>query len=286
MSEPQAGASSPHLDEGEREQAADHSSPHPLVIHEVVREEGEVAMERTFAGLMWSALAAGLSMGFSFLVQAILQGALPESNWRHLIASLGYTIGFVFVILGRQQLFTESTLTAVLPVLPVLTRRDLVTFGKTLRLWVIVLLFNLIGTLIFSALLQFKGVFDPEVTTALSEIARAPFSAGFGVTLVRAVFAGWLIALMVWLLPSARSARLPTILLVTYTVGVSKLTHVIASSAEAAYAVVTGAATLGDYFGVFLLPTLIGNMIGGISMVAIVNHAAIAPEIEDSQSSD
>ncbi|WP_053572848.1 formate/nitrite transporter family protein [Caballeronia cordobensis] len=283
MSEPQAGASSPHLDEDEREQAADHSSPRPLVIHEVVREEGEVAMERTFAGLMWSALAAGLSMGFSFLVQAILQGALPESNWRHLIASLGYTIGFVFVILGRQQLFTESTLTAVLPVL---TRRDLVTFGKTVRLWVIVLFFNLIGTMIFSALLQFKGVFDPEVITALSEVARAPFSAGFGVTLVRAVFAGWLIALMVWLLPSARSARLLTILLVTYTVGVSKLTHVIASSAEAAYAVVTGAATLGDYFSVFLLPTLIGNMIGGISMVAIVNHAAIAPEIEDSQSSD
>lgn len=82
---------------------------------------------------------------------------------------------------------------------------------------------------------------------------------------------------MVWLLPSARSARVLTILLVTYTVGVSKLTHVIASSAEAAFAVMSHAASIGDYFGVFLLPTLIGNMIGGISMVAIVNHAAIAP---------
>jgi formate/nitrite transporter FocA (FNT family) len=280
MPEPQAGADSPHLDDDQREQAADHASPHPLVIHEVVREEGETAMERTASALMWSALAAGLSMGFSFLVQAILQSALPESSWRHLISSLGYTIGFVFVILGRQQLFTESTLTAVLPVL---TRRNRQTVGKTLRLWAIVLFFNLVGTTIFAALLQFKGVFGPEVMAALADVAHAPFSAGFGVTLVRAVFAGWLIALMVWLLPSARSARVLTILLVTYTVGLSKLTHVIASSAEAAFAVMSDAASIGEYFGVFLLPTLIGNMIGGISMVAIVNHAAIAPEIQDSR---
>ncbi|SAL86775.1 Inner membrane protein YfdC [Caballeronia arvi] len=237
-------------------------------------------MERSGAALMWSALAAGLSMGFSFLVQAILEGALPDTRWRHLITSLGYTIGFVFVILGRQQLFTESTLTAVLPVL---TRRNLGTLGKTLRLWAIVLFFNLVGTTIFAALLQFKHVFDTEVTAALAEVARAPFSATFGVTLVRAVFAGWLIALMVWLLPSARSARLLTILLVTYTVGVSKLTHVIASSAEAAYAVIIGTVGVSDYFSVFLVPTLIGNMLGGISMVAIINHAAIAPEIDDAR---
>lgn len=278
MSEPQAGAESPHLDASQREQAASHSTPHPLVVHEVVREEGEAAMERTFSALMWSALAAGMSMGFSFLVQAILESALPPTSWRHLLTSFGYSIGFVFVILGRQQLFTESTLTAVLPVL---VRRDLKTVGKTLRLWAIVLLFNLVGTTIFAAMLQFKDVFPADVTGSLAHVARAPFAAGFAVTLERAVFAGWLIALMVWLLPSARSARLLTILLVTYTVGVSRLTHVIASSAEAAYAAMIGAVSVSDYFLVFLLPTLIGNVIGGVSMVAIVNHAAIAPEIVD-----
>lgn len=276
MSEPQAGASSPHLDDQQREQAADHATPHPLVVHEVVREEGETAMERTFSALMWSALAAGMSMGFSFLVQAIIESALPETAWRHLVSSLGYTIGFVFVVLGRQQLFTESTLTAVLPVL---TRRDLKTVGKTLRFWAIVLVFNLVGTAVFAGMLQFKGVFAPEVTASLAQVAHAPYSGGFAVTLVRGIFAGWLVALMVWLLPIARSARLLTILLVTYTVGVSQLAHVIAGSVEASYAVMIGAAGVGDYFAVFLLPTLIGNMIGGISLVAIVNHGAIAPEI-------
>jgi formate/nitrite transporter FocA (FNT family) len=276
MNEPQAGADSPHLDSAEQEQAAEHSAPHPLVIHEIVREEGEVAMERTFAALMWSALAAGLSMGFSFLVQSILESALPETGWSGLVSSFGYTIGFVFVILGRQQLFTESTLTAVLPVL---TRRDLVTLFKALRLWAIVLFFNLVGTTIFAAILQIRGVFSPEVSEALAKVAMTPLSAEFGVTVVRGVFSGWLIALMVWLLPSARSERLLTVLLVTYTVAVSKLTHVIAGSVEAAYAVMIGAASVPDYFLVFLVPTFIGNVIGGVSLVAIVHHAAIAPEI-------
>ncbi|MCP3722380.1 formate/nitrite transporter family protein [Paraburkholderia sp. CNPSo 3272] len=280
MPELQAGADSPHLDDSQREQAAEHSTPHPLVIHEIVREEGETAMGRTFSALMWSALAAGMSMGFSFLAQAIVESALPATTWRHLISSIGYSMGFVFVILGRQQLFTESTLTAVLPVL---VRRDLKTIGRTLRLWSIVLFFNLMGTTIFAAMLQFRGVFSPEIGTALANVAHAPFSGDFGVTVVRGVFAGWLIALMVWLLPSARAARLSTILLVTYTVGVSGLAHVIAGSAEAAYAVMIGVANIGDYFVVFLFPTLIGNVIGGVAMVAIVNHAAIAPEIAGAQ---
>jgi formate-nitrite transporter family protein len=285
MSEPrdasdglQAGAESPHLDRDEREQAAEHSTPHPLVIHEVVREEGETAMDRTFFALAASALAAGLSMGFSFLVQSILESALPETGWRHLVSSFGYTIGFVFVILGRQQLFTESTLTAVLPVL---TRRDFATLVKALRMWAIVLCFNLIGTAIFAGILQIKGVFSPEVDEALASVAHTALSADFGVTLVRGMFSGWLIALMVWLLPSARSARLLTILLVTYTVAVSKLTHVIAGSVEAAYAVMIGTASIGDYFFVFVLPTFLGNVIGGVSLVAILNHAAIAPEINN-----
>jgi len=293
MAEPQAeasrdgdsaGAESPNLDEVQREQAAEHSTPHALVIHEIVREEGEAAMERTFGALMWSALAAGLSMGFSFLMQAVLESELPDTNWRNLVVSFGYTIGFVFVILGRQQLFTESTLTAVLPVL---TRRDRKTVGKTLRLWIIVLVFNLVGTAIFAGLLQIPGVFSHEVTEALENVAKAPFAGSFGVTVARALFAGWLIALMVWLLPSARSARLLTILLVTYTVAVSKLSHVIAGSVEAAYGVMIGAASVSDYFIAFLLPTLIGNILGGVSLVAIVNHAAIAPEINGTpQSAD
>jgi formate/nitrite transporter FocA (FNT family) len=283
MPGPDAGASSPHLDDGEQKQAAQHASPRALVIHEVVREEGEAAMERTVGALIMSALAAGLSMGFSFLTQAVIESSLPDAPWRSLVASFGYTVGFVIVILGRQQLFTESTLSAVLPVL---TRRDVTTVAKTGRLWGLVLFGNIIGTLIFAAILQIPGVFTDDVVSALGVLSKQPFSGTFTVTVVRAVFAGWLIALMVWLLPSARSARLVTILLITYMVAISKLSHVIAGSVEATYSVMAGAASVQDYLLKFFAPTLLGNMIGGISLVAIINHGSIVAEMttDDDQS--
>lgn len=235
-------------------------------------------MERTTAALAMSALAAGLSMGFSFLTQAVIESSLPDTPWRHLIASFGYTVGFVIVILGQQQLFTESTLSAVLPVL---TRRDFGTVLKTARLWAIVLTANIVGTFIFAAMLLIPGIFEKSVVEALAHVAAQPFAGTFVVTVVRAVFAGWLIALMVWLLPSARSARLVTILLITYVVAISKLSHIIAGSVEASYGVMYGAATMRDYFGSFFGPTLLGNMIGGISLVAIINHGSIAAEIRE-----
>ena len=80
MPEQQAGSNSPHLSRDEQDQAAEHSMSRALVIHEIVREEGEAAMERTAGALIWSALAAGLSMGFSFLVQSILESALPDTS--------------------------------------------------------------------------------------------------------------------------------------------------------------------------------------------------------------
>jgi formate-nitrite transporter family protein len=280
MNGPDAGSNSPHLDDGEQKQAAQHASPRALVIHEVVREEGEVAMERTAGSLVMSALAAGLSMGFSFLAQAVIESSLPETPWRSLVTAFGYTVGFVIVILGQQQLFTESTLSAVLPIL---TRRDMTTVAKTARLWMLVLFGNLVGTWIFAVMLQIPGVFADDVVRALGELAELPYSGTFMVTVVRAVFAGWLIALMVWLLPSARSARLVTILLITYVVGMSKLSHVIAGSVEAAYGVLLGEASALDYVRGFFLPTLLGNMIGGISLVAIINHGSVVAEMTDSR---
>jgi formate/nitrite transporter FocA (FNT family) len=218
-------------------------------------------------------------MGFSFLTQAVVESSLPDTPWRFLVASFGYTVGFVIVVLGRQQLFTESTLSAVLPVL---TRRDLKTVAKTARLWGLVLIANIAGTFIFAAMLQIPGVFSDDVMRALGQLATQPFSGNFTVTVVRAVFAGWLIALMVWLLPSARSARLVTILLITYVVAISKLSHIIAGSVEASYGMMTGAASARDYLCGFFAPTLLGNMIGGISLVAIINHGSIAAEITSS----
>jgi formate-nitrite transporter family protein len=277
MNQITAGADSDHLDEREQIQAAEHAAPQALVIHEVVREEGELELRRRNWALLWSGLAAGLSMGFSLLTLAFLRSGLPDEPWRRLIESPGYCVGFVIVILGRQQLFTESTLTAVLPLM---VHRDVKTLLSVLRMWCVVLTANLVGTVAFAFLVSPEHLFSDPVRQAMTEIGQDIITGPIGYKFLKAILAGWLIALMVWLLPSARSARLFVIMLLTYVVALTRLPHVIAGSVEAAFSVISGHASVADYFLHFLLPVLIGNTIGGVALVAFLNHAPLAPELQ------
>jgi formate-nitrite transporter family protein len=269
---------SKHLDPAEKDQAARHAAPPAVVIHEILRKEGEAELGRRPGAVFWSGLAAGLSMGFSFLAMALIQSELPEGPARHLIGSVGYSLGFVIVVLGRQELFTESTLTAVLPLL---VRRDWGTWLSLLRFWAVVLAANLFGTLIFARLLAINGLFSDNLRNALQEIGRVAVSGPLWPTATKAIFAGWLIALMIWLLPSARSARLLVIMLLTYVVALGGFSHVIAGSVEAFYAMFTGQASVYDYLTGFFAPTILGNTIGGVALVALLNHAPLVSEVRD-----
>src|SRR5579883_3111500 len=80
------------------------------IVYEAILAEGESELERSTSALVYSGLAAGLSMGFSFLTEGFLRARLPDASWTPLVAKLGYAMGFLIVILGRQQLFTENTL--------------------------------------------------------------------------------------------------------------------------------------------------------------------------------
>jgi formate/nitrite transporter FocA (FNT family) len=273
----EAGADSPHLDAGDQKLAAAHTAPHALIIHELVREEGEEGLKRPTGALAWSGLAAGLSMGFSFLTLALLRSGLPDAPWGRLVDSLGYTVGFLIVILGRQQLFTETTVTAVLPLL---MNRTWAMFRSVLRFWTVVLLANLVGALAFAALITPPGIFPPPVYQALIATGREAVSGAFLPTMLRAVFAGWLIALMVWILPSTRSARPLVILILTYVVSLGRLSHTVAGAVDAAFLVFSGHGTVGEFFGGFLAPTLAGNAIGGIALVALLNHAPLAATLQ------
>jgi formate/nitrite transporter FocA (FNT family) len=266
------------LDDAEKDQAAQHSAPPALVIHEIVRQEGEEELERRAGAIVWSGLAAGLSMGFSFLTLALIQSSLPGAPWRGLIDGSGYSVGFVIAVLGRQELFTESTLTAVLPLL---VRRDLMTLLALLRFWAIVLAANIAGTFIFAELLTFNGLFSEPIRQSLLEIGRDSVAGSFWPTLIKALLAGWLIALMVWLLPAAKSARLFVIILLTYVVAIGRFPHIIAGSVEAFFAVISGEASLREYLIGFFVPTMIGNTIGGVALVALLNHAPLAPELRE-----
>jgi formate/nitrite transporter FocA (FNT family) len=242
------------------------------VVYETIRREGEEELQRPATALAWSALAAGLSMGFSVVAEGLLRAHLPDQPWRPLIASAGYCVGFLIVILGRQQLFTENTLTSVLPLL---VRKDLTTLLRMLRLWAVVLSANLVGAFLFALCLGKTGIFDAKMHQTLTEIGAAHLGAGFGTVLMRAIFTGWLIALMVWLLPGAESARVSIIIIITYLVGISGFNHIIAGSTTMFFLVVTKSISWGTYFTQFFFPTLLGNVIGGLSLVTALGHAQV-----------
>ena len=267
----------PELSSEERREVGKRTNISAVVVHETVREEGERELRRPPSALAWSGLAAGLSMGFSLVAQGLLHAYLPPTSWSPLIDNLGYSIGFLIVILGRQQLFTENTLTAMLPLL---AHPNWPTFLRVARLWAVVLLANLLGAFLFATIVAHTALFSPQITQSFAEISRHSLRGGFGLTILRGIFAGWLIALMVWLLPASQGSRLHIIILITYLVSLGGFAHIIAGSVDVLYLVNIGSVSWLTYFASFMLPTLIGNIIGGVSLVAALNFAQVNAETE------
>jgi len=211
-------------------------------------------------------------MGFSFIAEALFQSYLPATPWRTLFVRLGYPLGYMIVIIGRQQLFTENTLTAIIPLL---VKRNRVTLIAVLRLWIVVLLANLVGAHIIAWVLGNTPVFHPELREIMRQRAIETADVTFGTAILRGIFAGWLIALVVWLLAATEGASIAIIAIPTYIVGLAGLTHVIAGSVEVLFLVMTGARPWTSYVGGYLVPTLIGNIIGGVALVSALNHAQV-----------
>lgn len=260
------------LSESEEAEIERRAAIRVVVVHEAIRKEGEAELHRPSSALAWSGFAAGLSMGFSLVAEGLIRSHLPDASWTPLLAKFGYTLGFVIVILGRQQLFTENTLT---PIVPLLMHRTWDYLLNVLRLWAVVLLTNLAGVFIFAWVLGHTEIFPPDVKAAFSHIGQDAMQPGFGTVVLKAIFGGWLIALMVWLLPAADMAKVGIIIILTYIVGLGQFSHIIAGSAETFYLVGTRQLPFSQFLFSFMIPTLIGNIIGGVSLVAALNHAQV-----------
>ncbi|AWK89439.1 transporter (plasmid) [Azospirillum thermophilum] len=269
---PATDGQDPRLDRREREEIRERSNPPALILHEAIRLEGEEELKRPASALMWSGLAAGLSMGFSMVGEALFMAHLPDEPWRPLLASFGYCFGFLIVILGRQQLFTENTLTVILPLLQRWSPWNLM---RVIRLWTLVFAANMAGTLLFAAMAAGTGAFSPDLRAGFAELGRAAQGDGFTTTLLHGVLAGWLIALLVWITPSVGQARFFVIVALTYLIALGKFAHVVAGSVEVSYAAMIGEVTWTGYGFGFLLPALIGNVLGGVGLVALINHAQV-----------
>ncbi len=273
-----AHASEPtgEITEHEVEDIEERSSPRTPVIYEIVRRLGEEEMARPALSLWWSGVAAGLSISFSLLAQSVLQAHLPDESWRPLASSLGYSAGFIMVVMSRQQLFTENTITVVLPVMAAFTVENLF---KVSRMWILVLLANLVGTLFAALFCHFTPVLTPELRDTMLEISRSLLHHSWLEMVTRGIAAGFLIAAMVWLIPSANSAQFQVITMMTWLISVGGFMHIIAGSMEAFMLVLNGDTGPGAMLVNFFIPVLIGNVIGGTALFALLAYAQVMNEI-------
>lgn len=265
------------LHQGEVVELSPKKASKQILRHEI--EEGLDALERPLIGLFVSGLSAGLDIGFSLFLMAVAlsheDGALPRPIERLLVANM-YSVRFIFVIIGRSELFTEQTSLAVLPAL---AGRSSVR--ALLRLWAVVWIANEIGDAIFAGLATWigpsLGVIDPR---AFGEIAHRITDHPSRAVFLSAVLAGWLMGLVSWLVAAGRDtiSQVVPVWLVTTAIGYAGLHHVILGSVEVFAGAFSGQGVGAADVGRFLLWASLGNMLGGVVFVAVLKYGLARPE--------
>lgn len=262
---------------GREDRDVEHSAGlSPVAVYIVVHREGVEELNRPLDSLWWSGVAAGVGISASVLAEGILHTAFAENENRFAIENLGYTVGFVLVILGRLQLFTENTITAILPLLSRPSGRML---WRTARLWAVVFAANLVGTFWSALLSLWGGVVPPQHLAGMIAISGhfghlEPFDA-----FARGVPAGFFVAAIVWMLPSARASAIFVIMMFTYLIAMGDFTHVIAGSTELFLLLLNGDTGIGHALAL-LLATLAGNVAGGTGLFALLAYGQVASELE------
>ncbi|QOW21829.1 formate/nitrite transporter family protein [Novilysobacter avium] len=260
------------LSDEERRDVEERSAPRAALLHEIIRRAGQEELKRNIATLAWSAFAAGLTMGFSFLARGVLHRHMEGLPGAFLVDSMGYTFGFLAVIVARQQLFTENVLTAVLPLM---TKPSAHNFGRLLRLWSVVLAGNLVGATVFAFGLLHMDQFDAAGQAAFVAVGRELMDNSALEMFTKGILAGWIIAMMVWMMAATERSRVAIIVICTYVIAIGGFTHIVVGSAEAMYMVFAGESSFGDAALRFALPTLAGNVVGGSLIFALLSHAQV-----------
>ncbi len=246
-------------------------------ILQVQIQEGLTELKRPSGGLFLSALSAGLDIGFGPLFMAIMltvaEFSFTSELTKELLLANAYAIGFVFVILGRSELFTEHTTLAVLPVLD-----GQASLGQLGRLWGVVYLGNVVGGAIFASIIVLVapalGVAEPK---AFAEIAIPLVDHGWPVLLAAGVLAGWLMGLLSWLIAAGQESvsRFLFVWVVAASIGFAHLPHSIAGTVEVLAGVLVSPKVTVVDFGRFLFLATVGNAIGGSVFVSLLKYGHV-----------
>ena len=268
----------PGLSEDEVSAVAERKAGSPKVVHEVIRLQGDEELGRSLLSLLSSGIAAGVSITASLMAEAFLTSHLPKTEWAPLVTSLGYTVGFVITIMGNLQLFTESTITVILPIATHPTARNLV---RLVRLWTVAFVANLIGTFIVAYAMAHTLIISEEQLSAALELSQAALAHEPLTVLARGIPAGFLVASIAWILPNARGGEFWLVVLVTYVIALGGFSHVVAGSAEAWLLWLSDKTSFWDATVRYILPALAGNIIGGTGLFAVLAHGQVRDEINE-----
>ncbi|MFZ1726949.1 MAG: formate/nitrite transporter family protein [Albidovulum sp.] len=248
----------------------------PRMIYEVIRRDGEEELERPNASLVWSGIAAGIMISLSVLGEAIFRTHLPDTAARFLVENLGYSLGFLVVILGRMQLFTENTITTVLPLM-VKPRAEM--FVSVARLWGIVLGANVAGAFAVTAVFAHTSAIPANLLPAILALSEHATDMSAGEGFMRAIPAGVLVAAIVWMLPQAEDAAFFVVLVFTWLIAAGEFSHVVAGSVEMAFMILTDHLGLYDAIVGFFAPVLAGNVVGGTVIFTMLAWGQVKEEV-------
>jgi formate/nitrite transporter FocA (FNT family) len=270
------GRASVPAEDPEEKTVHDASALSPRLIYEVIRRDGEEELARTKRSLIWSGIAAGMLISLSVLGEAIFRTYLPDAPWRYLVENLGYSLGFLAVIMARMQLFTENTITTVLPIMQERTWNALYCM---LRLWGIVLAANVVGAFAIAAMFVFTSALPPEIMPAIYDLSHHATGMGVVEGFWRAIPAGIIVALIVWMLPQADEAAFFLILTFTWLIAAGDFTHIVAGSVEMAVLIWEGQLEIPAAILTFFLPVLAGNVIGGTLIFTLVAWGQVRDDV-------
>ena len=245
-------------------------------IYEQVANNARQELGRSSVSLAISGLAGGIFMGLSALGTAIAIGLLTPpgatpSPTVSFVAKMFYPLGFIVVILGRAQLFTENTL---YPVALVLAERR--HFWQTVRLWCTVLPANVLGALAFAALASLTGALPPAIVHALAQLGLDATHNPASTIFWSGVMGGWIIATVAWLVSGSHSitGSVMIIWMLAFVVGLGSFAHCIAASGEVFAAILVGQAPWSA-FPAWFLPAVAGNICGGVGMVTLLEYGQV-----------
>lgn len=240
-------------------------------IYEIISNEGKEELARPGISLGWSGFAAGLGISFSLLAQ----GYLADGGAHDLIIKAGYIFGFLIVVMSRLQLFTENTITVILPILEQKTAKSV---QKTARLWGIVFATNLLGTFAVAASVAWFHLGGGEYADILRGISMHAVDKSLWEVFFMGIPAGFLIAAMVWMMPSADKQKFFVISAMIYLIALGDFSHVVVGSCEAFLVMLTGDITALHAAG-YIFAAGLGNIIGGAGLFALLAYGQVHQEI-------